>query len=118
MNLKHCAPMKRTPPAVRCALSTALLSFLFLFDRKSATADPRTNSWFTVYSSRYARIYTNDVMKLAGTPIETWSNGSQSQALPAYAGVQAVYSSSNWVYLETSGLAQHIMGPWQNGAFP
>ncbi|HEX5221207.1 MAG TPA: YHYH protein [Verrucomicrobiae bacterium] len=80
--------------------------------------DPRTNSWLTTYASRYARIYTNNAMKNSGTALTTWSNGSQNQSAPAYAGVQAVYSSSNWVYLKTSGLAQHVMGPWQNGAFP
>jgi YHYH protein len=80
--------------------------------------DPRTNSWFTTYSSKYARIYTNNTMKAAGTSLTTWNNGTQNQSAPAYAGVQAVYSSSNWLYLRSSGLAQHIMGPWQNGAFP
>jgi hypothetical protein len=80
--------------------------------------DPYTNSWLTTYSRRYARIYTNDAMKTAGTALTTWSNGSQSQASPAYAGIQELYSSSNWVYLRTSGLATHIMGPWLNGAFP
>jgi hypothetical protein len=83
-----------------------------------AAADPRTNSWLTSYTGRYARIYTNEAARTAGAATATWSNGTQTQALPAYAGVQAVYSSSNWVYLRTSGLAQHTMGPWQNGSFP
>ncbi|TAK97946.1 MAG: YHYH protein, partial [Verrucomicrobia bacterium] len=84
----------------------------------TANSDPRTNSWLTTYTSRYARIYTNDAAKTAGNAVTTWNNGTQNQASPAYAGVQAVYSSSSWVYLQTSGLGQHTMGPWLNGSFP
>ena len=80
--------------------------------------DPYTSSWFTAYSGKYARVYTNNAMKLAGTALTTWSNGSQNQSSPAYAGVQEIYSSASWLYIRSSGLASHIMGPWQNGAFP
>src|ERR1041385_5265366 len=81
-------------------------------------ADPLIESWFTTYSSLYTRIYTNDAAKAAGNAVTSWSNGTQIQSLPAYCGVQEIYSSSNWVYLKTSGLANHIMGPWLNGSFP
>src|SRR5258706_15266398 len=57
-------------------------------------------------------------MKTNGPALTTWSNGSQVQSLPAYAGIQEIYSSSNWVYIKSSGLGAHVMGPWQNGAFP
>ncbi|HEX4264942.1 MAG TPA: YHYH protein, partial [Verrucomicrobiae bacterium] len=87
-------------------------------NNSAATVDPRTNSWFTTYSGQYARIYTNNTMKAAGAPLTTWSNGSQSQSAPAYCGVQEVDSSSNWVYVFSTGLAGYNMGPWQNGAFP
>ena len=80
--------------------------------------NPHRDSWLTNYSGRYARIYTNNAMKAAGTTLTTWSNGSQTQASPAYVGLQELYSSSNWIYLRTSGLATHIMGPWLNGSFP
>lgn len=80
--------------------------------------DPRTNCWFTTYSGQYARIYTNNAMKTTGTALTTWSNGSQTQSSPAYCGVQEVYSSSNSVYIRSSGLAGYTMGPWQNGSFP
>jgi hypothetical protein len=83
-----------------------------------AHADPLVTSWLTTYSGKYARIYTNDAAKAAGNSVTTWSNGTQTQSLPVYSGVQGVYSSSNWVYLKTPGLAPHIMGPWQNGSFP
>ncbi|HWD92669.1 MAG TPA: YHYH protein [Verrucomicrobiae bacterium] len=97
----------------------AVMIGLHLFARNSAAdVDPRTNCWFTTYSGQYARIYTNNSMKAAGTTLTTWSNGSQSQSAPAYCGVQEVDSSSNWVYVFSTGLAGYNMGPWQNGAFP
>lgn len=99
----------------RIAASAVFLAVLSLLP---AAEDPRTNSWLTTYTSQYARIYTNNAMKVSGTSLTAWSNGSQTQASPAYAGVQGVYSSSNWVYIQTSGLGQHVMGPWLNGAFP
>jgi len=34
------------------------------------------------------------------------------QTLPAYCGVQEVYSSSNWVYIRSTGLGSFVMGPW------
>jgi len=74
--------------------------------------DPRTNSWLTAYSSQYARIYTSDTTKASGSSVTTWSTGSTAQASPVYAGVQEIYSSSNWVYIRSSGLASHVMGPW------
>ncbi len=85
--------------------------------------DPRTNSWFTTEAGQYARIYTNSAMQAAGTALTTWSNGSENQTNPAYCGVQEVYSSSNWVYVRSTGLASYTMGPWylnsqHNMAFP
>ncbi|MEY4385900.1 MAG: hypothetical protein RLY20_1183 [Verrucomicrobiota bacterium] len=78
--------------------------------------DPRTNSWFTANSAKYARIYTSDANKIAGTSVTTWSNGTQTQSSPAYAGVQEVYSSANWVYVRSTGLGSHVMGPWYGNA--
>src|SRR5262245_43555602 len=95
-----------------------LVGFAFAATMAARAEDPRTNSWLTTYTSKYARIYTNDSAKTTGNAVATWSNGSQVQSSPAYAGVQAVYSSADWVYLRTSGLGQHIMGPWLNGNFP
>ncbi len=75
-------------------------------------ADPRTDLWLTDATARYARIYTSSANRLSGNSVTTWSNGSQSQNLPAYCGVQAVLSSADWVYLRTTGLGSHAMGPW------
>src|SRR5258708_1934576 len=105
------------------AVLLAAASAVFL-DAVSVTAasasipDPYTNSWFTAYSRKYARIYTNNAMKASGTPLTTWSNGSQSQNSPAYSGVQEIDSSSNWLYIRSSGLPSHLIAPWENGAFP
>ncbi len=79
---------------------------------QAQASNPRVTSWFTSYSGQYARIYTNDSAKTAGTSVTTWSNGSQTQSSPAYCGVQQIYSSSNWVYIRSSGLGSHVMGPW------
>ncbi|PWU20710.1 MAG: hypothetical protein C5B50_03315 [Verrucomicrobia bacterium] len=94
---------------------TIVLQILLL--ALSAQASPQTDNWLTTYSSRYARIYTNSAMQSAGTSQTTWNNGSQSQTTPAYCGIQEIYSSTNWVYVRSTGLASYIMGPWSVG-FP
>ena len=91
--------------------STVLLGIIPALLTIAHAADPRTNSWFTTYSGQYARIYTNNTMKAAGTALTAWSNGSQTQSAPAYCGVQEVYSSSNSVYVRSTGLAGYTMGP-------
>src|SRR5277367_4669144 len=87
-----------------------LLAGAFIAMARDASADPRTNSWFTTYSSQYARIYTNNICKTNGISLTGWTNGTTIQTLPVYCGVQEIYSSSNWVYIRSSGLASHIMG--------
>src|SRR5580704_4069852 len=79
---------------------------------RAASVDPRTNSWLTAYAGQYARIYTSDVNKTNGNSVTTWSTGNTAQASPVYCGVQEIYSSSNWVYIRSSGLGSHVMGPW------
>ena len=81
-------------------------------------ADPQITSWFTVDSGKFAQIYRTDSEKFSGTPETTWSNGRNAQSQPAFSGVQEILSSSNWVYIRSTGLGSHIMGPWQNGWFP
>src|SRR4051812_29624297 len=76
--------------------------------------DPRTNTWLSTYSGKYARIYETDAQLAAGTTETTWSRNGVSQKLPAYCGVQEIYSSSNYVYIRTTGLGRHNMGPWYN----
>ena len=94
-------------------MKTKLFLFvLLLLGALTASADPQITSWFTNYSGKYARIYTSDANKLAGTSVTTWSTGSTSQSSPAYDGVQEIYSSTSWVYIRSTGLGSHVMGPW------
>ena len=78
----------------------------------ASAADPRVDSWFTQYSAKYARLYATTADLASGNAVTSWSRGSLSQSLPAYCGVQEVYSSSSWVYIRSTGLGSHVMGPW------
>ena len=78
----------------------------------SFAADPQLDSWQTSSTRRYARIYASDAARLAGTSLTTWTRGATSQTTPTYAGVIQVSSSADWVYLRTTGLGTHVMGPW------
>jgi len=88
------------------------LAGIILFAMSLRADDARTNSWFTTYDSQYARIYTNDISRTNGLSKTVWTNGTTVQSLPAYCGVQEIYSSSNYVYIRTSGLGSFVMGPW------
>src|SRR5450756_736861 len=76
----------------------ALIGICLALPATARADDPRTNSWFTTYAGKYARIYTSDVNKTNGTAVTTWSTGGTTQANPVYCGVQEIYSSSNYVY--------------------
>lgn len=89
---------------------TCLTVALLLSNRSHA--DPLIDSWFTTYSGKYARVYATDADKNSGNAVSTWSRGSISQTIPAYCGVYFVGSSASWVYIRSTGLASHIMGPW------
>lgn len=89
-----------------------------MFVANAFADDPYLDSWLTSNSGKYARIYTSNINRTNGVSVTTWSNGTQVQSAPAYVGVQEIYSSANWVYLRSSGLGTHVMGPWLNGAFP
>ena len=81
-------------------------------------ADPQITSWFTLDSGKFAQIYRTDAEKNSARPETTWSNGRNTQSQPAYCGVQKIVSSSNWIYVFSTGLGSQTMGPWQNGWFP
>lgn len=78
--------------------------------------DPRITSWLADAAGNYARLYQSDAAKSAGTASTTWSRGSGTQSSPAYAGVTQVSYSSDWVYLRSTGLGYHTMGPWYGNA--
>ncbi len=78
----------------------------------NGSVEPRTTSWFTNYSARYARVYTTDADLTASNAVTTWTRNTTTQSSPAYSGIQQVFSSTNWVYLRSTGLGSHRMGPW------
>ncbi|HYR57980.1 MAG TPA: YHYH protein [Chthoniobacteraceae bacterium] len=89
-----------------------LLALCLALAAATAHADPRIGSWFTSNSGKYARIYTTSGAETAGTFVTTWSRGQGAQSLPTYADVSEVSYSTDWVYIRTTGLASHVMGPW------
>jgi hypothetical protein len=121
-DFKKILHFKSRPPFHRTyipLLKTQILAAtLFTASVIGALADPQLSSWFTVDSGNLARIYRNNADKDAGVTVTTWSNGRNNQSQPAYSGVQEILSSSNWIYVRSTGLASQIMGPWQNGWFP
>lgn len=73
---------------------------------------PLISSWFRKDTREYARIYPTLADLNSGTTVTTWSRGTGVQATPTYAGVHQIDYSASWVYIHTTGLASHIMGPW------
>ncbi len=89
------------------------LACLFAFTATATLrADPQLTSWFTANSGKYARLYQSTANETAGTTSTTWSRGSGTQTNPAYADVSEINYSASWIYVRTTGLASHIMGPW------
>jgi hypothetical protein len=82
----------------------------------ATASDPQLTSWYTGASGNYALAYLTDTARTNGTAVTTWSNGHQAQSVPSYCGIQEIYFSSNWIYLRTSGLGTHVMGPWYDDA--
>jgi len=96
-----------------------ILSAILLYASATCVqADPQLTSWFTLHSDQPARIYPNNAAKGADQSVMTWSNGRNTQSQLAYCGVQGILSSSNWVYIRSTGLGSQVMGPWLNGRFP
>lgn len=87
-------------------------SLTSLAQADSSAATPLLDSWITNHSGQYARLYLTDADRNNGTSSSTWNRGALSQSFPAYAGVREIYSSANWVYVRSSGLGIHVMGPW------
>ena len=79
-------------------------------------AEPLASSWFTDLSGQYAQIYPSTTEETSVTPVTSWNhpNGGSSQLTPTYAGVSEISTTTTDLYIRTSGLAFHIMGPWYN----
>lgn len=99
------------------AMTTRIL-LLLLFSASLLRADPQVTSWITGASTKYARIFTSAANRTSGTSATTWTNGTQAQSSPAYAGVNEVNTSTSWLYIRTTGLGAHVMGPWNNPNYP
>lgn len=97
--------MKTTPRSV-------LTLVLLILAPAVHAADPELGSWQTSNTRRYARLYESDAARLAGTSVTTWSRGNTTQSVPSYAGIIQISSSASWVYVRSSGLGTHVMGPW------
>jgi arylsulfatase A-like enzyme len=82
---------------------------------------PVETAWQKVTGAEYARIYRTKELATANPPVSntTWApdgpegpviNGTQT--LPAYAGIDSIRVSANWVYVKGSSLPHYTMGPW------
>lgn len=73
-------------------------------------ADPQLSSWFTANSAFYARVYQTTADRTIGTAVTTWSGHTS----PAHSDIYEVLHSASWVYVRSTSLASHVMGPWLN----
>ena len=74
---------------------------------------PIVDSWLLTYSGRYARVVeTRDTFPVRTWPAAGLTDTSGAAPLPTYSDVQLVRESATDVYISTSGLASHPMGPW------
>jgi hypothetical protein len=97
---------------MKTALAATLPAMILVAMTTAVLADPQITSWYTLDAGKVARIYRTDADKLGGQTETTWSNGRQSQWQPAFSGVQEILSSANWIYIRSTGLGSHVMGPW------
>ena len=93
-------------------MKKTLLALTAIAFAATAHADPQLTSWYTADSGQYARIYQSTAAETAHTASTTWSRGSGTQTNPTYAGVSEIVYSASWVYIRTTGLGSHFMGPW------
>ncbi|MBC7369635.1 MAG: immunoglobulin domain-containing protein [Undibacterium sp.] len=90
---------------------------LVLTTRAQSVTDPHVTMWLTAKSAQYARVYETVSDKTSGNAVSTWprsglTNGGGGQATNAYSDVQRVAYSTNYVYIQTTGLASYTMGNW------
>ncbi|MCH6257642.1 sulfatase-like hydrolase/transferase [Puniceicoccaceae bacterium K14] len=96
-------------------MMSRFLPLLFIFCTL-APADPIVSSWLTKYSGQLARIYTTYEAEDAGETSITWDHPTGNDQLsPTYSGVNEISLTESSVYIRTTGLGFHIMGPWYGG---
>lgn len=117
-NHKHQCNVMKTRLTLRARITSGFALLTALAGAPQApAADPLLDSWLTAYSGQYARIYEADSDRLNGITLTTWPRPGRTgvnggQATPTYCGVHEVSFSSSWVYVKTTGLGSHVMGPW------
>jgi len=94
-------------PAILSAVKLGLLPSL-----EADNLVQNLHSWHTNSSGSYARIFETSADESAGNSVTTWSRGQGTQSQPTYAGVHEVSYDETSVYLRTTGLGTHLMGPW------
>ncbi len=67
---------------------------------------PTIYSWFTGNSSQFAKVISQS--NVAAGAQTTWSGTTAA----VYADIQQIRYSPTYVYVNTAGLASHVMGPW------
>ncbi|MEM9081063.1 MAG: YHYH protein [Verrucomicrobiota bacterium] len=75
-------------------------------------ADPILKFWYTEKSGQYARLYETTADMNAQNAIATWNKGQGVQDKPTYAGVNEISYNNNDVFIRTTNLPFHTMGPW------
>ena len=95
-------------------MKTQVALIVFMLFTARGFAEPLVLSWYSGQAGAYARIYQNEADRDAQQTSLTWSDESNQviQAQPTYAGVHEVQFDNDWVYIRTSGMGFHIMGPW------
>lgn len=113
------------------------LTVLTCATAEKANADPTLSSWYTEGSGNYARIWRTIEEETAEktatdgtvTSVTTWDRselggGVGDQTEPVYGGIQGIAYTDSDVYISSTGLGTHTMGPWyddysvQDSLFP
>ena len=78
-----------------------------------APKTPILDSWQTTLSGRYARVVeTTSTFPVTRWPAAGLTDTSGPAPLPTYSDIQRVRQSDAFVYVDSSGMASHQMGPW------
>ncbi|MDP6858425.1 MAG: YHYH protein [Verrucomicrobiales bacterium] len=91
---------------------TRYIIYLLVISTTCLRSEPQLTSWYTEKTGKYARIFTSKGTEASNTSAITWSRGQGIQNSPTYAGIHEIYDSDDWVYIKTTGLGFHVMGPW------
>jgi len=91
---------------------TRYIICLLVISTTCLRSEPQLTSWYTEKTGKYARIFTSKGTEASNTSAITWSRGQGIQNSPTYAGIHEIYDSNDWVYIKTTGLGFHVMGPW------